>query len=306
VCRVGEDIALGAASFTIVYAVVTTVLPIGAILTVAAGAVFADAAGQELGVLIASCVVFVGASAGAIVSFLLARYLLANTVRKWYLKYRIMTAIDKVVATQGLKIVMLLRLSPLMPFTPFNYVMGLTNVTFYDYTVGSIGMIPGVVGYVYIGSAIGSTLSSDCGIHNGGAVERAEGVPVSGTESATLHKATDAQANAGKAKFIVLALGAVSTVLVVLLISYYARKALDDVLERGQEGGEEKGYRNEGVEKKKMKGYREAGKEMDTAEITTGDQGDDVSVSIAEEQAPLKPSTSRRKAAAERMGVLAA
>src|SRR5262249_18426533 len=54
------------------------------------------------------------------------------------------------------KIVLLLRLSPVFPFNLLNYALALTRVRFRDYALASwIGMFPGTVMYVYIGSTIG-------------------------------------------------------------------------------------------------------------------------------------------------------
>ena len=47
--------------------------------------------------------------------------------------------------------VTLLRLCPLIPFNAFNYLMGITGIKVRDFAIGSIGMLPGTVVYVYIG-----------------------------------------------------------------------------------------------------------------------------------------------------------
>jgi uncharacterized membrane protein YdjX (TVP38/TMEM64 family) len=66
-------------------------------------------------------------------------------------------ALDAAVAGQGFKIVLLTRLSPVFPFNLLNYAFGLTRVSFRDYVLGScIGMLPGTILYVYIGSTIGA------------------------------------------------------------------------------------------------------------------------------------------------------
>jgi uncharacterized membrane protein YdjX (TVP38/TMEM64 family) len=62
-------------------------------------------------------------------------------------------AIDDAVGREGFKIVLLTRLSPIFPFNLLNYAYGLTQVTLRDYVVASlIGMIPGTVMFVYLGS----------------------------------------------------------------------------------------------------------------------------------------------------------
>ena len=63
-------------------------------------------------------------------------------------------ALDKAMNTEGLKFVFLLRLCPLVPFNVFNYTMGITGVKFWDYAGGGLGMIPGTIVYVFLGTTI--------------------------------------------------------------------------------------------------------------------------------------------------------
>ena len=63
-------------------------------------------------------------------------------------------AIDRAVGEQGFKIVLLTRLSPIFPFNLLNYAFGLTKVRLWQYVLASwIGMLPGTIMYVYLGSA---------------------------------------------------------------------------------------------------------------------------------------------------------
>jgi SNARE associated Golgi protein len=65
-------------------------------------------------------------------------------------------AIDEAVGREGFKIVLLTRLSPVFPFNLLNYAYGVTGVSLKDYVLASVGMIPGTMMYVYIGSLAGS------------------------------------------------------------------------------------------------------------------------------------------------------
>jgi uncharacterized membrane protein YdjX (TVP38/TMEM64 family) len=70
------------------------------------------------------------------------------------------------VAHEGWKIVLLTRLSPIFPFNLLNYAYGLTRVNLKHYFWASwIGMMPGTVMYVYIGSLAGDLASLGAGTH---------------------------------------------------------------------------------------------------------------------------------------------
>jgi hypothetical protein len=62
----------------------------------------------------------------------------------------------------------LIRLSPFIPFNLFNYAMGITNVSLRDYLIGMLGMFPGNVLFVYIGTAFESIDELVKGEYDGG------------------------------------------------------------------------------------------------------------------------------------------
>jgi uncharacterized membrane protein YdjX (TVP38/TMEM64 family) len=67
------------------------------------------------------------------------------------------TALDNAVDEHGLKVVALSRLSPIAPYAILNYVFGLTKVPFWKYLLGTvIGVMPGMVLYVYVGAGLRS------------------------------------------------------------------------------------------------------------------------------------------------------
>lgn len=118
----------------------------GSLLTLAGGAIF--------GIVPGTIAVSVGSTLGAGAAFLVARFL----ARSW-IEHRVeqnpkFRAIDQAVAERGFTIVFLTRLSPVIPFTLLNYAFGLTRARFRDYLLASwIGMLPGTLMYVYLGSA---------------------------------------------------------------------------------------------------------------------------------------------------------
>ena len=119
----------------------------GSLPTMAAGALF----GLSWGTVYA----FVGEVLGGIATFLVSRRIARPMVERRIAGTPRFAALDRAVAARGLRIVMLLRLSPLFPFNFLNYALGITSVRLIDYAVASIAMLPGCFLYVYYGKLIG-------------------------------------------------------------------------------------------------------------------------------------------------------
>lgn len=135
----------GAVFFIAIYVVATVLFVPGSVLTLGAGAVF--------GVVWGSVYVSIGSTLGATAAFLVGRYLARDTIARKTEGNERFAAIEKAVAREGWKIVGLTRLSPVFPFTLLNYAFGLTRVKLGHYVLASwIGMMPGTVMYVYLGS----------------------------------------------------------------------------------------------------------------------------------------------------------
>jgi uncharacterized membrane protein YdjX (TVP38/TMEM64 family) len=133
--------------FVGLYLVATVLFVPGSVLTLGAGAVF--------GVALGSVCVSISATLGATAAFLVGRYLARDAIARKIAKNEDFATIDRAVADEGWKIVLLTRLSPVFPFTLLNYAFGLTRVKLSHYVVASwLGMIPGTVMYVYLGSLI--------------------------------------------------------------------------------------------------------------------------------------------------------
>jgi uncharacterized membrane protein YdjX (TVP38/TMEM64 family) len=139
----------GPAAFILIYIVATVLFVPGSLLTLGSGVLF--------GVVGGSICVSIGSILGASCAFLIGRYLTRDWVSKQIEGNQKFKAIDLAVAKEGWKIVLLTRLSPVFPFNLLNYAFGVTQVSFKDYFFASwIGMLPGTVMYVYIGSLAGS------------------------------------------------------------------------------------------------------------------------------------------------------
>ncbi len=135
-------------AFIVLYNLATILLIPGSVLTLGSGVLF--------GLWWGSLYVFFAATLGATLAFWIGRNLARNWVSQKMSRYPKFEAIDTAVAQEGFKIVLLTRLSPLFPFNLLNYAFGITQVSLKDYVLGSVGMIPGTILYVYIGSLVGS------------------------------------------------------------------------------------------------------------------------------------------------------
>ncbi|MFW5994630.1 MAG: TVP38/TMEM64 family protein [Spirochaetia bacterium] len=199
-------------------AVCVLVIP-GSILTLGAGAVF--------GVIRGAIFTSVGATLGATVAFILGRTLMRDWIATKVARSPRLTAVDKAVEREGGKLVFLLRLSPLVPFSISNYVYGLTKIRLWQYVLASfVGMMPGILLYAYIGSLIRRV--TELGAGAGGGV-------VGGTTPA---------------EWALYVLGLIATIVATLRVTAVARRALrehnvDAELEAQTEGEKASGERSE-------------------------------------------------------------
>lgn len=143
---------IGVAAFILIYVLACVLFLPGFILTLGAGTIF--------GVVYGSIIVSVASTTGAACAFLAGRYFVRQWIENKIQSSPKFKAIDEAVAQNGWKIVGLTRLSPVFPFNLLNYAYGLTKVSFKHYVLASwIGMMPGTITYVYIGSLVGSLAS---------------------------------------------------------------------------------------------------------------------------------------------------
>ncbi len=145
--RVNEIGPLGPVVFIIGYAVATVAFVPGSLLTLAAGTVFGVGRGTVY--------TLIGATLGASAAFLISRHVARAAFQRRMAGIPRFDPIDRAVAREGWKVVLLLRLSPLFPFTLLNYALGLTRVRLADFLIASIGMLPGTLLYTYSGKVVG-------------------------------------------------------------------------------------------------------------------------------------------------------
>jgi uncharacterized membrane protein YdjX (TVP38/TMEM64 family) len=188
---------VGAVVYAATYVVATVLLLPASLLTLGAGFAY----GPLAGTLLVSPVSVTAAT----IAFLLGR-----TVARGWIAARVgrdprFAAVDSAIEREGLKIVVLLRLSPVLPFGLLNYALGLTRVRLRDYVLGSfVGMLPATFLYVYLGSLVTTAASL-------------------GSSAAT----------AGRGQQMIYWSGLAATVLVTVFVTRLARRALSTALETG-------------------------------------------------------------------------
>lgn len=161
----------------------------GSVITLGAGAIF--------GVVIGTIAVSIGSTLGSTAAFLVGRFFARDWVAGKVANSPKFKAIDDAVAQNGFKIVLLTRLSPVFPYNLLGYMYGITRVKLRDYFFASwIGMFPGTVMYVYLGTVLGVAAGTT------GDREKTTG------------------------EYVLLVVGLIATIAVTVVITRVARKAL--------------------------------------------------------------------------------
>lgn len=186
--------ATGVALFIAVYVIAEVALLPGSLFTLAAGFAY----GPVGGLLVASPASVLAAT----VAFLLGRTVLRDWIKKKIAQSPKARALDTAIARNSFKLILLLRLSPVIPFNILNYALGLSDAQVGRYVVASfIGMLPGTWMYVYLGSLA--------------------------TTAAGL---TDASRGDEPQRLALTLAGLAATVIVVVLVTRAAQRALDEEL----------------------------------------------------------------------------
>ncbi len=138
---------LGAVLFVPLYALWVTLLLPGVWASMLAGVLYGTWGGSAL--------VFLGACLGAVATFLLGRHWLRDWASQRLARWPRLQAIETAVSREGLRLVLLTRLSPAFPFSLLNLAYGLSAVSLRDYSLGLIGILPGTVLFCALGALAG-------------------------------------------------------------------------------------------------------------------------------------------------------
>ncbi|CAI2370986.1 unnamed protein product [Moneuplotes crassus] len=184
---------------------------------------------------------FIGFSIGSIMAMYIGRYLAKSCINKIHDKNKYLRALSLCFEKKGLKIMFLLRLSPLIPYNLLNYVMGVYPITIIQFSIANLGMVPGILIYVYIGTAV-SSMGALFETNSGGSI----------------------------LKIVMFSIGLIFAVIAIIIIIAYTKKELNKALKD-----------KEKEEKNKIRSDQESGlqdqNKSESRELRLGDQDAQVS-----------------------------
>ena len=184
---------LGIASFVILYSIWVTLLLPGVWASMLAGSIY--------GTWIGTIVVFAGAFIGAEISFLLGRTLFRQSIERRLGSSPKFLSVRKAVSREGLKLIILTRLSPAFPFSLLNFVYGLSEVKLIDYSIGLVAILPGTIIFCGLGALAGDIASFHDVLNNN---------------------------NGDMIGQILRIVGVITTILTILVVTRVAKKAIQD------------------------------------------------------------------------------
>jgi uncharacterized membrane protein YdjX (TVP38/TMEM64 family)/rhodanese-related sulfurtransferase len=136
--------------FIALYAAATVLFLPGSVITLAGGVLFGPVWGTLWSL--------TGATLGAALAFLIARYLGGDWIARRAGPR--LSRLNDGVAAEGWRFIAFVRLVPLFPFNFLNYALGLTRIAFLPYVLASaLFMLPGALAFTWLGYAGREALS---------------------------------------------------------------------------------------------------------------------------------------------------
>ncbi|MCJ2184012.1 VTT domain-containing protein [Novosphingobium sp. 1949] len=129
-------------------------------------AVVAMMAGASFGVGAGIAISAISTMLGGWIAFGLARSFLRPWIARWIGRSDRCLRWDAAVGRESWRFVLLLRISPVMPFAPTSYALGLSSIDQRSYLLGTLASLPALVGYVVLGALGGKGLAMMAGSAN--------------------------------------------------------------------------------------------------------------------------------------------
>ncbi|HVE15552.1 MAG TPA: TVP38/TMEM64 family protein [Chthoniobacterales bacterium] len=151
---------LGWLGFIVIYTLTCVFFLPGSVLTVGAGAIYGFWGGTLL--------VSISNLVGAVVNFLTSRYLLRGWLNRKFADNKKFHALDHAIANEGWRIILLSRISPVVPHSIVSYACGLTKLSLAKFSFASwVGFVPISAAYSYLGAFVGKFARASAGLPHG-------------------------------------------------------------------------------------------------------------------------------------------
>jgi len=148
---------VGVGWFILLYTLTCVFFLPGSILTIGAGAVY--------GFWFSTALVAVSSTVGAAVNFLTSRYLVRDWMQRRIGQDAKFRALEKAVSSAGSRMILISRLSPIIPHSLFSYAAGLMRISFWRFTLASfVGFLPPSAAYTYVGAIVGKAVRTSAGV----------------------------------------------------------------------------------------------------------------------------------------------
>ena len=148
---------VGVGWFILLYTLTCVFFLPGSILTIGAGAIY--------GFWFSTALVTVSSTVGAAVNFLTSRYLARNWMQKRIGGNAKFRALEKAVSSEGWRMILISRMSPIIPHSLVSYAAGLIQISFWRFTLASfVGFLPQSAAYTYVGAMVGKALRTSVGV----------------------------------------------------------------------------------------------------------------------------------------------
>jgi uncharacterized membrane protein YdjX (TVP38/TMEM64 family) len=151
---------VGWLGFIVIYTITCVLFLPGSVLTVGAGAIYGFWGGTLL--------VSISNLVGAVVNFLTSRYCLRGWLERKFANNRKFHALDQAIAGDGWRIILLSRISPVVPHSVVSYACGITKLSLAKFSLASwIGFVPISAAYSYAGAFLGKFARARAGMPHG-------------------------------------------------------------------------------------------------------------------------------------------
>jgi uncharacterized membrane protein YdjX (TVP38/TMEM64 family) len=120
------------------------------------------AVGGLFGIWMGAAIMLLGCVLGSIVNFVIGRYLAKGWATRQLESSPILKSIDRALKEDAFNVIVLSRLSPVLPFAMLGFVMGVTSVSLTEFTLATaVGMTPGCILYAWIGQSMRDAAGSN-------------------------------------------------------------------------------------------------------------------------------------------------